>query len=300
MASPLVPGLVLAVGGGLAAVRTDAGDERIAKLAGRLDRRPVAGDRVGLLLEADEGARVDRIEERSTELRRQQRMRSEGERAMKEQTLAANAELVLIVAAAAQPPLRRGLIDRILVAAWRGGMRPCLVITKCDLAADADESPEAVLADYAAIGVPGVAVDARSAEGAEAVRALLGGRTAAVIGHSGVGKSTLVNALTGGSQATGAIHELSGRGRHTTTTATWLDVPGGGALIDLPGIRSFSLAGIEPTDLEHAFGDVAEAARACRFADCRHVGEAGCAVEAAVEPARLASYRKLLLELEEG
>ncbi len=300
MSEPLIPGIVLAVGGGLAAVRTVQGEERVAKMAGRLPMRPVAGDRVGLLMEAEEGARIDVIEPRQTELRRQQRMRSEGERAMKEQVLAANAECVVIVASLVDPPLRRGLIDRILVAAWRGGMEPLLVITKRDLVERADEDPSGVLADYAAIGVPGVAVDVRGAAGAAAVRELIAGRTAAVIGHSGVGKSTLVNALSGGQQVTGAIHELSGRGRHTTTTATWIDVPGGGALIDLPGIRSFSLAGITPDDLSSAFGDVADAAAQCRFADCRHVGETGCAVESIVEPARLASYRKLLAELERG
>jgi ribosome biogenesis GTPase len=298
MTAELEPALVLAVGGGLAAVRTDAGEERIAKFAGRLDRRPVAGDRVQLLLEAEEGGRIDVIEPRSTELRRQQRMRSEGERAMKEQVLAVNAECVLIVASIADPPLRRGLIDRILVAAWRGGMEPLLAITKEDLAGRADEDPEVVLADYRAIGVDGVVIDVRTQAGEDAVRALLAGRTAAVVGHSGVGKSTLVNALTGGGQVTGAIHELSGRGRHTTTTATWLDMPSGGALIDLPGIRSFSLAGITPDDLASAFGDIAEASAECRFSDCRHVGDDGCAVERLVEPARLASYRKLLVELE--
>lgn len=292
------PALVLAVGGGLAAVRTDAGEERIAKFAGRLDRRPVAGDRVQLLIEAEEGGRIDVIEPRRTELRRQQRMRSEGERAMKEQVLAVNAACVLIVASIADPPLRRGLIDRILVAAWRGGMEPLLAITKQDLAERAEEDPEVVLADYRAIGVGGVVVDVRTPVGADAVRTLLAGRTAAVVGHSGVGKSTLVNALTGGGQVTGAIHELSGRGRHTTTTATWLDMPSGGALIDLPGIRSFSLAGITPDDLASAFGDISEASAACRFTDCRHVGDEGCAVERLVEPARLASYRKLLTELE--
>ncbi len=294
------PALVLAVGGGLAAVRTDAGEERIAKFAGRLDRRPVAGDRVQLFIEADEGGRIDVIEPRSTELRRQQRMRSEGERAMKEQVLAVNAECVLIVASIADPPLRRGLIDRILVAAWRGGMEPLLAITKADLTGRAEQDPELVLADYRAIGVAGVVIDVRTEAGADAVRELIRGRTTAVVGHSGVGKSTLVNALTAGGQTTGAIHELSGRGRHTTTTATWLDMPGGGALIDLPGLRSFSLAGITPADLARAFGDVAEASEQCRFSDCRHVGDDGCAVERLVDPARLASYRKLLIELQEG
>ena len=292
------PALVLAVGGGLAAVRTEAGVEHIAKFAGRLDRRPVAGDRVQLLIEAEEGGRIDVIEPRTTELRRQQRMRSEGERAMKVQVLAANAECVLIVASIADPPLRRGLIDRILVSAWRGGMEPLLAITKSDLAGRAAEDPVVVLADYRAIGVDGVVIDVRTAAGAEPVRRLLAGRTAAVEGHSGVGKSTLVNARTGGGQVTGAIHELSGRGRHTTTTATWLDLPTGGSLIDLPGIRSFSLAGITPAELAEAFGDIAEAYEQCRFTDCRHVGDEGCAVERLVEPARLASYRKLLVELE--
>ena len=297
MTVSLVPGLVLAVGGGLAAVRTDLGEERIAKFAGRLDRRPVVGDRVQLLMEAGEGARIDAIDPRRSELRRQQRMRSEGERAMGEQVMAANADCVLIVASVADPPLRRGLIDRILVAAWRGGLQACLAITKDDLTSRAVESPQSVLADYAAIDVPGVLVDVRTSAGADAVRELIAGRTAVVVGHSGVGKSTLVNALTGGTQTTGAIHELSGRGRHTTSTATWLDMPSGGALIDLPGIRSFSLAGITPDDLAIAFGDVAEASERCRFSDCRHLGEAGCVVEESVDPIRLASYRKLLAEL---
>lgn len=293
-------GLVLAVGGGLAAVRTHDGEERLAKFAGRLDQRPVAGDRVGLLLEADgDGARIDRIEPRRTDLRRLQRMRSEGERAMGEQVLAANADCVLIVAALADPPLRRGLIDRILVAAWRGGMEPLLAITKADLADGAQEDPEQVLADYRAIGVDGIAVDARDPSAGAAVRALLAGRTAAVVGHSGVGKSTLVNTTTGGRQEIGAIHALSGRGRHTTTTGRWIDIPDAGALIDLPGIRSFAIADVDAADLAHAFPEIAEAARGCRFTDCRHVGEAGCAVEDSVDAARLESYRKLLRELEE-
>lgn len=294
------PGLVLAVGGGLAAVRTDDGEERLAKFAGRLEQRPVVGDRVGLLLEDDgDGARIDRIEPRRTDLRRLQRMRSEGERAMGEQVLAANAECVLIVAALMDPPLRRGLIDRILVAAWRGGMEPLLAITKADLGEGAQEDPVQVLADYRAIGVDGIALDAREPSAGHAIRALLAGRTAAVIGHSGVGKSTLVNTTTGGRQETGAIHALSGRGRHTTTTARWIDIPGDGALIDLPGIRSFAIADVAAQDLAHAFPEIAEAAARCRFADCRHIGEAGCAVEESVDAARLESYRKLLRELGE-
>lgn len=294
------PGLVLAVGGGLAAVRTDDGEERLAKFAGRLEQRPVAGDRVGMLLEDDgDGARIDRIEPRRTDLRRLQRMRSEGERLMGEQVLVANTDCLLIVASLVDPPLRRGLIDRFLVAAWRGGMEPLLAITKADLGDGAQEDPNQVLEDYHAIGVEGIAVDARDPAAGASIRALLAGRTAAVVGHSGVGKSTLVNSTTGGRQETGAIHALSGRGRHTTTTARWIDIPEGGALIDLPGIRSFAIADVDPADLAHAFPEIAEAASSCRFADCRHIGEAGCVVEKSVDATRLESYRKLLRELEE-
>jgi ribosome biogenesis GTPase len=288
------PGLVLAVGGGLAAVRL-ADDERVAQLAGRLHQRPVAGDRVRCSVDAD-GVRIDRIEPRRTRFARLQVTR--GERIMGEQVFAANADLLLIVVASVDPPLRRGLIDRLLVTAWAGDMSAAIVVTKADLAEHAEEPIEQVLADYSALGVPGVAVDARSNAGIEAVRALIDGRVAVAAGHSGVGKSTLVNGLTGGEQATAAIRELNQRGRHTTTTARWLDLPDGGAVIDMPGVRSFALAAVDARDLGSAFPEIEALRASCRFADCRHAGEAGCAVAGAISPLRLDSYRKLLEEHE--
>jgi ribosome biogenesis GTPase len=287
-------GLVLAVGGGLAAVRL-AEEERLAAFAGRLDERPVAGDRVRCTVEPD-GARIDVIEPRRSRLVRLQVTR--GGRVMGEQVVAANADLLLAVIATADPPLRRGLIDRLLVAAWAGDLAPALVVTKADLADRAEEPVDAVLADYAALGVPSIAVDGRTAEGIAAVRALVGGRVAVAAGHSGVGKSTLVNGLTGGEQATASIRELNQRGRHTTTTSRWLDLPGGGAVIDTPGVRSFALAGVDVHDLGSAFPEIAALRASCRFGDCRHMGEAGCAVEGAISPERLDSYRKLVEEVE--
>lgn len=216
-----------------------------------------------------------------------------------EQVLAANVDLALVVAGMdADFNLRR--LERYLAVAWAGGTTPVILLNKADLPGDAAGAHAA--AEAVAPGVEVRSLSALTGTGVAELAAdhLRPGRTAVVLGSSGVGKSTLVNALTAGGQTTGAVHELSGRGRHTTTTATWLDTPDGGALIDLPGIRSFSLAGIEPSDLRHAFADVADAAERCRFRDCRHVGEAGCAVAEAVDPARLASYRKLLAELEEG
>jgi ribosome biogenesis GTPase len=287
-------GLVLAVGGGLAAVRL-ATEERLASFAGRLEERPVAGDRVQCTVEPD-GARIDVIEPRRSSLVRLQVTR--GGRVMGEQVVAANADLLLAVIAAVDPPLRRGLIDRLLVAAWSGNLAPAIVITKADLPELPEEPVETVVADYVALGVPSLAVDGRTADGIAAVRELIGDRVAIAAGHSGVGKSTLINGLTGGEQATAAIRELNQRGRHTTTTSRWLDLPGGGAVIDTPGVRSFALAGVDVHDLGSAFPEIAAVRASCRFSDCRHMGEAGCAVEGAISPERLDSYRKLVEEVE--
>ena len=289
-----VEGLVLAVGGGLAAVRL-ADEERLAAFAGRLEERPVAGDRVRCTVEPD-GARIDVIEPRRSRLVRLQVTR--GGRISGDQVVAANADLLLAVIAAVDPPLRRGLIDRLLVAAWSGNLEPAIVITKADLPELPEEPVETVLADYLALGVPSLAVDGRTAEGIAAVRELIGGRVAVAAGHSGVGKSTLINGLTGGAQTIAAIRELNQRGRHTTTTSRWLDLPGGGAVIDTPGVRSFALADVDVHDLGSAFPEIAAIRASCRFSDCRHMGEAGCAVEGAISPERLDSYRKLVEEVE--
>lgn len=291
-------GLVVAVGGGFAAIRTADG-ERLAKLRRRLPEAPVVGDRVDLTLLEDGAARVDRVHERRSSLMRLQIMRT-GER-RGPQVLLANADVLVIVASIAEPPLRRGLVDRLLVAATLGRMAAALVLTKVDLAARATEAPEAVLADYASVGCAGVAVDARDPAAVRAaVLPLVRDRVAALAGHSGVGKSTVVNALTGGVQETGAISTSTTKGRHTTTGARFIDLPGGGALIDTPGIRSFALTDLDREDLEEGFPEIHAAAPDCRFRDCKHVGETGCAVAERVPAWRLDSYRKLLDELERG
>lgn len=285
-------GTVLAVGGGLVAVRVAEG-ERVAKLAGRLTARPVVGDRVDVTLVNDDDARVDRIHDRVTTFARLQRL------GRGDQVLVANAELLVVVAACVDPPLRRGLIDRLLVAAWAGAMDAALVITKVDLVERAEEPPERVLADYAALGYPGTAVDARSPAAADAVRRVIDGRLAAFAGHSGVGKSTLVNGLCGAGQATGVVNEVIGRGRHTTTAARMLECRDGSTIVDTPGIRGFALVGVDEQDLQFAFPEIGALAGGCRFAGCLHVGEPGCAVAEAdtVSPLRLDSYRKLLAEV---
>ena len=239
---------------------------------------------------ADGTVRIDAIHERRTQLARLQRL------GRGDQTLVANAELLVIVAAVADPPLRRGLIDRLLVAAWAGEMDGMIVLTKADMADQAEEPPARVVADYVDLGYAAVAVDARTPTGVHAVRKLLAGRLAAFAGHSGVGKSTLVNGLTGGAQLTGVVNDVIGRGRHTTTAARI--VHGNGIeVIDTPGIRGFVITNVAESDLGFAFPEIAEASAGCRFRGCRHAGDAGCAVPALVGEVRLQSYRKLLAEI---
>jgi ribosome biogenesis GTPase len=190
-------------------------------------------------------------------------------------------------------------IERTLAAVYASGAAPAVVLTKMDLADDADEL--LALAREAAHACPVVAVSAPMGEGVEDVRALLPeGVTGVFVGPSGAGKSTLVNALVGTElQATGQVRPWDARGRHVTTGRRLVAVPGGGAVIDGPGIRELKLW--DPEGIEEAFEDVAAIAAACRFRDCSHEDEPGCAVREAVEegrldPDRLESLRKLEAE----
>jgi ribosome small subunit-dependent GTPase A len=215
------------------------------------------------------------------------------------QVVATNLDTVLVVdALTGEARLRR--VERYLAVAWSSGATPVVVLTKSDLCDDVGAVVAQVGED--ALGVDVLAVSAVTGEGLDAVRALLPpGRTGAMVGPSGVGKSSLVNALSGDAIAgTGAIRESDGRGRHTTTARELHLLPGGGLLIDTPGMRELSL--YEDADgVDTAYADVALLAADCRFRDCRHRTEPGCAVAAAIDdgrldPARYAAWRKLQAE----
>jgi ribosome biogenesis GTPase / thiamine phosphate phosphatase len=209
------------------------------------------------------------------------------------QVLAANVDLALIVEALPDPNVRRA--ERLAALAESGGVPAVLVLTKSDLSgpAEGDEGDEAheVAARLARrLGlVDSVAVSAATGEGLDALRQLfVPGRTVILLGLSGAGKSTLVNALLGEErQATGAVRASDGRGRHTTVTRELIPLPGGAFVIDTPGLRAVAL-----WDPGEAFADIDALAAGCRFADCRHEAEPGCAVRDAVTPERLDAWRR--------
>jgi ribosome biogenesis GTPase / thiamine phosphate phosphatase len=223
-----------------------------------------------------------------------------GQRANVSQVLAANVDVAFIVAALNLDfSLRR--LERYLGLAWSSGVQPVVLLNKADLCADVPTRIEAV--ERVAPGVPVEAVSALHRDGLDRVAIhLLPGRTAIVLGSSGVGKSTLVNALTGSeTMDTGAIRDADSRGRHTTSHRELLALPDGALLIDTPGLRSLELA--DGSGLNTAFADIAAIAADCRFSDCAHEREPGCAVRVALDDgrldfARLENLRKIEREIE--
>ncbi|MFD9979544.1 ribosome small subunit-dependent GTPase A [Streptomyces massasporeus] len=221
--------------------------------------------------------------------------RSEG------QILAANVDHAVIAVSLAVE-LDLGRIERFLALAWESGAQPVVVLTKADLVPDAVTRAYLVQdVETSAPGVPVVPVSSVDGDGLDVVAALVGGGTSVLLGQSGAGKSTLANALLGEDVMTvQATRDVDGKGRHTTTTRNLLVLPGGGVLIDTPGLRGVGLwdAG---TGVGQVFSEIEELAERCRFHDCAHEAEPGCAVLAAIDSGELAerrleSYRKLLRE----
>ncbi|MFG2246366.1 ribosome small subunit-dependent GTPase A [Spirillospora sp. NPDC048823] len=226
-------------------------------------------------------------------------VRASASRDSRGQVLAANVDTVAVTVSLAAP-LRLGRVERLLALAFESGARPVVVLTKADRV-PGTAAAEAEVAS-AAPGVDVVACSAATGDGVAVVRAVLAG-TVVLVGPSGTGKSTLANALLGErALATGAVRERDGRGRHTTVRRELLALPGGGVLIDTPGLRGVGLFDASE-GLRRTFADIEELAQRCRFGDCAHRTEPGCAVLAAIEDGtlpgrRLAGYRKLQRENE--
>ncbi|MET7730376.1 ribosome small subunit-dependent GTPase A [Streptomyces sp. NPDC005402] len=221
--------------------------------------------------------------------------RSEG------QILAANVDHA-IVAVSLAVELDLGRIERFLALAWESGAQPVVVLTKADLVPDEVTLSHLVRdVETAAPGVPVLTVSALDGEGLDVLVAVVSGGTTVLLGQSGAGKSTLANVLVGEDVMTvQAARDADGKGRHTTTTRNLLALPGGGVLIDTPGLRGVGLWDAE-TGVGQVFSEIEELARRCRFHDCAHESEPGCAVLAAIDSGelperRLESYRKLIRE----
>ena len=289
----------------------DDGAELEATVPGRLrgakkalGNAVVTGDRVRLAWDSDR-ALVDAVEPRRNAFSR----RASGERE-EEQVVAANLDQVAVVAALQKPDFRHGLVDRVLVQCARAGLPALLVLNKSDL--DTAHEADAILAEYRRAGVDGLATCAVSGLGVPGVRERCLGRRTLFVGHSGVGKSTLLAVLAPGRRiAQAEVNEVTGKGRHTTTAAVlYRGAPGtdGAApteLVDTPGVRAFALWGVDADELVEYYPELEPYAGHCRFGDCRHDREPGCALREAVAAGavgerRFASYCKLRDELASG
>lgn len=270
--------------------------EVTAMKARELGRRSVVvGDRVAIVGDLsgrdDTLARVVRVEPRTSTLRR-----TADDTDPFERVIVANADQLVIVTALADPPPRPRLIDRCLVAAFDAGLAPLLCLTKSDLT-----GPEELLETYRALDVPHVVI--RRGGSLDEVRERLTGRVSVLVGHSGVGKSTLVNALVpGAGRATGVVNVVTGRGRHVSSSAVALELATGGWVIDTPGIRSFGVAHVDLDRIIRAFPDLEPGTASCPRS-CTH-DEPECALDEWVagghaDPDRLDSLRRLLRSRDE-
>ena len=283
------------------------GREWECAVGGRLLRKGslVAGDRVRFLPGAEGLGTIREVHPRSTVLERPQvgRERSSNARfgrSVSLQPLAANVDQLVVVSSLHEPPFRVGLVERILVAAARADLLPLIHITKLDL--DTDDAFRGWQEHFAGLNIPVLGSDIFHPETLAPLKEALVGKISVLVGHSGVGKTTILNAIAGTTLAVGEVAPYHQRGRHTTSTARLVPLPDGGWVIDSPGIREFGLSGVAAADLARYFPGMEPFLGECAFRDCCHRTESGCSVRAAVADGRYPAerydgYLKLLEEV---
>ena len=302
MSVPTLVGTVLRARSGFYTVSTESGTFE-CQVRGRLRRERqaedlvVPGDRVTLTPLNSQEAVIEGVEPRRTRFSRRQ---PGGRGAWKEDLMLANLDQLVVVFACADPVPHPRMLDRFLVIAEHNEIATLIVANKVDLVGA--PAAEALFGAYERIGYPVLYASAHTGQGVAALRERLAGRISLVAGPSGVGKSTLLNAIHPGlNLATGAVSQTLHKGRHTTTLAELLPVDGpmGGHVADSPGLRQMAVWQIPPDELAWCYPDLRPYLGECRFANCSHGPEPGCAITAAVasgaiSPARLDSYRRLV------
>ncbi|MEN8151529.1 MAG: ribosome small subunit-dependent GTPase A [Planctomycetota bacterium] len=279
------------------------GEELFCRVRGRFyediegQKRPIApGDRVSISRTSEGEGAVEEIEPRRTRLSRQA---AHGER---EQVIAANVDQVAIIVSVKNPPLRPGLIDRLIIAASNQAIEPFVVINKIDLGIA--KKVGKVRDTFRELGYEVLYTSATEGTGVPHLALRLADRTTVFAGHSGVGKSSLLNAIHPELHlATGSVSKRTTKGRHTTTRATLFPLPAGGYVVDTPGVRAFGLWDVEKADLDIFFREFQPLIEQCRFYDCTHDHEPDCAVRAAVEAGevrrpRYDAYLRIMRSLE--
>jgi len=304
-------GLVIETMAGRCRVLLSSGEELHCRLRDDLastQRTDLAvGDRVLLsTFDDSELGVVETVLPRRTTLSRPDPSGKKVEGKILERVIVANVDRVVIVASVKNPPLRPRLLDRYLIAIERGGARPIICLNKTDLLpspADIGREVERIQ-PFRALGIDTVTCSATRSEGLQPLRTLLQGMTSVLVGHSGVGKSSLINRLLPKLQIhTQSVNDVTGRGRHSTTASTLYVLDPDTRIIDTPGIREFGLMKVSPRDLRWYFHEFDDYAGGCHFSDCTHLHEPKCAVKSAVENGcipeiRFDTYRRLMGELE--
>jgi ribosome biogenesis GTPase len=288
-ASQCLRGLVISPRGAGCIVRGDDGRDyectvrRVVKTMASSERTAVvAGDRVLFRPAGDQQAVIERVEPRRGVLARKNRKQ--------QHVLAANVDQLLIVMSAADPPLKPSLVDRYLISAAQGDIRPIVCINKVDLVDLIDLQP--IVGVYSQLGYDVAVTSTLSGYGLPRLRSLLRGRSTAFSGQSGVGKTSLLNSLQPGlGLKTKEVAEESRKGKHTTTHASLLELSFGGWVVDTPGIRQFELWDVIPDEVEGYFVEFRPFVATCKFPDCSHTHEAGCGVKRAVDQRLISAFR---------
>lgn len=267
----------------------------------KLKNLVTVGDLVYFEKNSDNEGVISHIAERKSLLSRKDHLHQRNN-----QLIAANIDQVLITMSVVSPHLKPALIDRYIIAAQIGGMKPVIILNKIDLLKESGNESEAALFDeivkiYPALGYTVIPISCKTGEGLDSLRSIMKDQISVFSGQSGTGKSSLIMEMASVDLAVGDIIKKTQKGMHTTTTASLLPLPFGGFCIDTPGIRSFGVWDLTKEQVEGYFEEILEAKHGCKYSNCTHIDEPGCAVQKAVEAGlisalRLESYQKLFRE----